>query len=221
MRIVSKRGLAGMSLVLALCLVAALPAAASAATVTLRFNSKTGPALANGTAIKAFSNNLVWHTASGNFECKENELNGTVANNGTAKTGLSISSASYRAAGGSEYCLTTIPNGTGGTLLMKITAANFLWNSEMFSNGTAVLNGTPSLKFNIGFYNGTTQVAACVAEKPSVAETFNFNTALNLAVGASQEFTGTGSGCPSSWALTGSFAVTINSTGGTVFATSP
>jgi hypothetical protein len=219
----------GISLLVGLMALAlaALPAFASAANVTLRSGSKTGPALANGTVLTADSSstsNLVFTSASGNIECKENTLNGEVENNGTATTGIKITSASFLAAGGGKDCLTTIPNGSGGTLTATITAENLPYTADLPSSGAGTLtgSGTPaSVKFKAIFDNGTTPVLTCTFEKTSVATTFNFNTALKIDVGASQVFTGTGTGCPTSGTLTGSFLVTIKSSGGAVFATTP
>jgi hypothetical protein len=213
----------GISLLVGLMALAlaALPAFASAATVTLRSGSKTGPALANGTALTAMSSNLVFATASGNLECKESTLNGKVENNGTEKTGVEITSASFLAAGGGLDCPTAIPNGSGGTLTMTMTAEGLPYTADLLSTAAGTLTGTPSVSFKAIFDNGTTPVLSCVFEKTSVATTFNFNTALNIAVGASQEFTGTGTGCPTKGTLTGSFAVTVKSSGGAVFATTP
>jgi hypothetical protein len=213
----------GLSLLFGLMALAlaALPAFASAANVTLRSGSKTGAALANGTVLTADSSNFDIKTTSGIIECKENTLNGKVENNGTATTGIEITSASFLAAGGGLDCPTTIPNGSGGTLTVTITAENFPWTADLPSTGAGTLTGTPSVKFKVIFDNGTTPVLSCTFVKTSVATTFNFNTALNIAVGASQEFTGTGTGCPTSATVTGSFAVTTKSGGGAVFATTP
>jgi hypothetical protein len=224
MRIVSKRSLASFALALSLCLVAALPAFASAATVTLHSGSKIGTKLANGTAVKALSSSLKFGSSAAGYQECLLQLNGTVENNGTEQTGLNVTSATFSGFGGTEQCPTNVPDGKGGFLSMVMTAQHLPWVMALKAGGSGSLTGTGSpsgIRFTQLFESGHTPIATCVYEAARVVTSFNFNTALVSNVAAGQVYNlVSGAGCPPEGTMTGSFSITT-ATGGTIVATSP
>jgi hypothetical protein len=222
MRSVSNRGLVGISLALAVCLVAALPAMASAANVSLRTGSQTGTKLATGAAVKAVSSNLEFATSSGIFRCAKNELAGKVTKNNADPVEVSLSTVGLKGVSGGA-CATTIG---GGAVTIAVTAENLPWQLKLTgisaTAGKGTLTGTGG-NIRLKFVYSAPAQATCVYEKASVADTFNLNGGALVLTLSGQTFTlnsGASTGpCPTSGTYGGTFAVTSGTS--TVFATSP
>src|ERR1700712_2995653 len=119
----------GLSAVAVLAMSAVVvPAASAATTLTLKTAGKG--ALKAGDPVKGDSSNLIFVTSSGNLECSENELAGTVSVNGSTKDKGSITSEKSTGAEGGGACKTTTPLGPA-----LITSEHLPWSIELLSSG--------------------------------------------------------------------------------------
>jgi hypothetical protein len=205
---------AGLAVGLLALAFAALPALAQAANVTLREGSTTGPPLAVGAEVEAFSGDLVFTTSIGALECKENEVEGTVTANSAEPADVEVSGGRFEGEGGGA-CQTSIA--LPGSVTAHITPENFPWVIHFFANGTTKITGAA---FEATLTNALGEdIATCTYSAAEIADTFNFNSALVDTISA-QTLTGGGTTfCPESGSLSGHFAVTHNGTA--VVATTP
>jgi len=195
----------GICLATALALTAVVASSAAAATITIK--EAKGAALKNGSAIKGFSSNLKFTTSSGNLECTENTMLGTLTENSGAPTNGLIESGTFTGAGGAE-CNTTFPLKPKA----KITAENFSWKltAEEENATTAkdiIKEGT---KGPIAFTAVIKGLATCKFEAASLTSTSELNKApLTIKLAAKQKMTSKNGGlCPKEGELTGSFTLT-------------
>jgi hypothetical protein len=193
---------------------AALPALAQAANVTLHEGSKTGPNLAVEAEVEAASSNLVFSTEIGALECGVGKVSGVVAANSAEPADVQVEEGQFEEVGGGA-CKTSIP--LPGGVTAHITPENFPWVIHFFANGTTTITGAA---FEATLTNALGEdIATCTYSAASIADTFNFNTALFDTI-TGQTLTGGGTSlCPSSGTLSGKFAVTHN--GNAVVATTP
>jgi hypothetical protein len=208
----------GLGLVIGLLAMAfaALPAMASAASVTLRSGGAGGPALAEGAGISAFSENLKFATTAGiTLECSENTLTGTVGTNPGAS--VNLTEGAFTGNEGAEECETNVP-GLNTIILgveflspMRFFAEAGVGKDEVEVRFTSLLLLPP--EFPVCAYEGTvfTEYALGTPLVPPAGDHVVPST-LTLAAGSSAE-------CPGSGVLTGEFEV--RSGGGPVTVTSP
>lgn len=195
--------------------VMAVPAMASAATVTLHEKTAGGTALATGTAVTGFSSNLKFHTKEGPvLECAESTVHGKVTANPGAT--VAIESGSFTASGGGPNCLTNVPG-----LTAVITASGFNWSAGFTAAGSPLsgVSEITGVKFSAQLSNGLN-----CEYGGTVHNTFPLGVAFVDSITATTfpRLSGT-AGCPESGELMGQMTVTKGASKGgvTIIPTSP
>jgi hypothetical protein len=186
---------------MALVAMAAVPAMASAVTLT----APAGTALTPGEAITAFSSNLVVTRSNGlRFQCTENHLVGEVETNGAPTSTSKINSATFTTNGGA--CLTNVP---GLTIDFSASAESLPWTLHFKPKDLWTLTHPV---FTTTFTEGGVSVAHCTFTATEVTGTYTTSPNPLVLTITSGNFVRIEPGiatCPDATAtLTGSAAVT-------------
>lgn len=207
----NKRMLAACVSLVAFAAFAVVPAIASASP---ELQTSAGAKVATGTAIKAFSSNLVFSSSKGNLECAENTLNGKVTENSGTSIKGEISSATFKASGGGSECKTSIPGGTA-----TITPEGLPWCLSTIGTDEVTItgcSGTIGFSAQIKVFGFT--VATCkFAANPDIVATYKTSTSplvLTIKSGPFKYVSGNTEFCSSTGGtLSGSFTVTTSAGG--------
>jgi hypothetical protein len=195
---------------MALVAMAAVPAMASAVTLT----NGAEEALPPNTSITGTSTNLPFTTESGELNCESDDIAGEILTNGAEEIEGEITSGSFQGAS-SVPCRTTLGE---GSITLDMTAVNLPWALHFRGGDIAEITG---FTFTTTFTAGTTSIAHCTFEAAGGVVTGSYTTNPNdLAItvtNAPFNQVAPSSGCPAaSGTLSGTFNVTAN--GGTVVA---
>lgn len=200
------------SVVCALAL--AIPAAASASP---ELRTAAGAKVPVGEGIQAESQNLVFSSSSGSWECPKNVLTGAVTSNSGTEVAVGIESANFTGTlnpGGTACKSTIAPLGTA--LTVKVTSENMPWclkstSVGSFSSVGGGCGGTPTaMKFKAEFFLSESLLLNCTYERASLTGSYKSSVSpLIETLGAGQTFAKvSGSGvCPASVQLSGSFTI--------------
>jgi hypothetical protein len=195
---------------MALVAMAAVPAMASAVTLT----NGAEEALPPNTSITGTSTNLPFTTESGELNCESDDIAGEILTNGAEEIEGEISSGSFQGASATP-CRTTLGE---GAVTADVTGVNLPWTLRLKGGDVAEIAGAA---FTATFTLGTTSIAHCTFEAAGGVVTGSYTTNPNdLAItvtNAPFNQVAPSSGCPAAnGTLSGTFAVTAN--GGTVVA---
>jgi len=202
---------------------AVVPAIAAASPVL----TDNGTALGVGASVRGTNSGaILLSTSSGNVECTEAQLNGTVAeNSGTSiKGNIEVAKSFFHGDDPEEAkCTSNISDLAGGTATMKVTLEGTTWCLSSGAKDTWSIRGgacgaaAEPLRFIFDLTSHTGgNLGECTYERAEVTGTFNTKTTpATLTIGASQTFTKkSGLFCPASGTLSGAFTIeTPNGTG--------
>jgi hypothetical protein len=122
-----------------------------------------------GGPLGAFSANLIFETAAGNFECEESRLEGTLLSNSQkAKDNASMTKASLK--GNFDGIPGACKTSATGPALTE--ASGFPWLTEFTKKGTGKLKGTKKITFTTTFLALEPPNNKCTFEAATVKFTF-------------------------------------------------
>jgi hypothetical protein len=130
-----------------------------------------------GGPIGAFSENLIFETAAGNFECEESRLEGTVLSNSQkAKDNASMTKASLK--GDFDGIPGACKTSATGPVLTE--TSGFPWLIEFTKKGTGKLKGTKKITFTTTFLALEPPNNKCTFEAATVKFSFPVNAPWQL-----------------------------------------